>query len=55
MSKKLIRTVDFARRLTLPKVLTEKLNLYPNESVELMFSSKNNCIVIRKHIKDYKD
>lgn len=55
MSKKLIRTVDFARRLTLPKDLTEKLNLYPNESVELMFSNKNNCIMIRKHIKDYKD
>lgn len=54
MSKKVIRMVDFARRLTLPRDLTEKLNLSPNESVELMFSEKNHCIVIKKHEHRYK-
>ena len=54
MSKKVIRMVDFARRLTLPRDLTEKLNLLPNESVELMFSEKNHCIVIKKHEHRYK-
>ena len=54
MSKKVIRMVDFARRLTLPRDLTEKLNLSPNESVELMFSEKNRCIVIKKHEHRYK-
>lgn len=55
MKKKIVRTVDFARRLTLPKDLTDKLEIKPNDSVELNFSNKNQCIIIRQHIKDYKD
>lgn len=50
---KIIRTIDFARRLTLPKDLTDKLQLKPNESVELGFSNKNQCIIIKKHESRY--
>lgn len=55
MRKKVVRTVDFANRLTIPKDLVERLGIKPNDSVSLSFSEKNKCIIIQQHIRNYRD